>query len=161
MIGNTGERAQAIAGQNSRQNEISGLMGLWMGRNELGIEIVGSPIIQILRGKLDNYLPKISSIVPNHLLAYVALCTDFNPGYSQIFLKEILMHNKKSIKTNLEYNVPLSQLCVIYSIVDWEYPNMQNQTFANRIERKYREQQTSKGNLMDTEAWWKEVMLHI
>lgn len=161
MIGTTGERAQAIAGQNLRQNEISSLMGLWMGGNDLGIEIVGSPIIQILRGKLDNYLPKISSIVPNHLLAYVALCTDFNPGYSQIFLKEILMHNKKNIKTNLEYHVPLSQLSVIYSIVGWEYPNMQNQTFANRIERKYREQQTSKGNLMDTEAWWKEVMLHI
>lgn len=155
------EARQPSFSQISRQNEIGNLMGLWMGRNELGIEIVGSPIIQILRGKLDNYLPKISNIVPNHLLAYVALCTDFNPGYSQIFLKEILMHDKKSIKTNLEYNVPLSQLCVIYSIVDWEYPNMQNQTFANRIERKYREQQTSKGNLMDTEAWWKEVMLHI
>lgn len=152
------EARQPSFSQSSRQNEIGNLMGLWMGGNELGIEIVGSPIIQMLRGKLNRYIPSISNITPNHLLAYVALCTDFNPGYSQVFLKEILLKSKDKVKTCLMYGVPLSQQCVIYSIVDWEYPEMRNQTFAERIRRKYREQQTDRGNLMDTEAWWREVM---
>lgn len=101
--------------------------------------------------------------LPIHLLMILSLCTNENPGQSQIILKDLLL----SIKSK---KGPIPNGYVIISddfslAFPFSFPIMEIPEINKKYEKLWNEQKRKKenplesDNLYDTVEWWKEVML--
>lgn len=101
--------------------------------------------------------------LPIHLLMILSLCTNENPGQSQIILKDLLL----SIKSK---KGPIPNGYVITSddfslAFPFSFPIMGIPEINKKYEKLWNEQKRKKenplesDNLCDTVEWWKEVML--
>lgn len=101
--------------------------------------------------------------LPIHLLMILSLCTNENPGQTQIVLKDLLL----SIKSK---KGPIPNGYVITSddfslAFPFSFPIMEIPEINKKYEKLWNEQKRKKENPLesdnscDTVEWWKEVML--
>ena len=101
--------------------------------------------------------------LPIHLLMILSLCTNENPGQSQIILKDLLLSikSKKGPIPN-EYVITSDDFS---SAFPFSFPIMEIPEINKKYEKLWNKQKRKKenklesDNLCDTVEWWKEVML--
>ncbi len=107
-------------------------------------------IAQVLRKKMEVF--KIPVQLPDYLLAIIELCTQSNPGVSQVMLKEIL-----AAIPNLQpgHKVTPEDFNRVYTA---DFPTMENPRWEKHFEKLWDAQKNSEGeNLCDTVDWWMEL----
>ena len=106
-------------------------------------------IAKIIRKKFEAF--QIPIKIPNLLLMLIEICTDSNPGVSQIMLKEVL-----SRIPNLEpdYQVMPTDFVRVYAT---EFPLMKNPKWEEYFSKLWDAQKSDGNNLCDTRDWWMEL----
>lgn len=101
--------------------------------------------------------------LPMHLLMILSLCTNENPGQSQIILKDLLLSikSKKGLIPN-GYVITSNDFTLAFP---FSFPIIEIPEINKKYEKLWNEQKRKKenplelDNLCDTVEWWKEVML--
>lgn len=107
-------------------------------------------IARVLRKKMEVF--QIPVNIPDYLLILIELCTQGNPGVSQVMLKEVL-----SAVPNLQsgYEVKPSDFSRVYMA---EFPSMESPRWEKHFQELWDAQKNSEGNNMcDTVDWWMEL----
>ena len=108
-----------------------------------------SCIAKMIRSKFK--VLRIPLDIPDYLLAIIEMCTNYNPGVSQVMLKEILS-NIKDLKQN--YSITTEDFSRTYE----EFPIVDNPKWESHFNELWDKQKSSDGsNLCDTREWWMEV----
>lgn len=100
--------------------------------------------------------------LPIHLLMILSLCTEENPGQSQIILKRLLL-DIKSKKGPIPENYVITSndfaMCFqdSFPIMDIPAINESYHILWNEQKKKGKLKPTESDNLCDTAEWWKEV----
>lgn len=130
---------------NSRQHDMELLNGMFTPR--------------VLLKKFEIF--DIDIILPDKLLCIIAICSNENPGYCQILLKELLLsikRNKGSIPKG--YVVTSGDFSLAFP---FDFPIILDEKNYNNFIEKWDAQKCETnhgtGNLCDTKKWWEEVML--
>ena len=101
--------------------------------------------------------------LPIHLLMILSLCTNENPGQTQIVLKDLLLSikSKKGPIPN-GYVIPSDDFSLAFP---FSFPIMEIPEINKKYEKIWNEQKRKNENPLesdnscDTVEWWKEVML--
>ena len=114
----------------------------------------------MILNKLDNYGVKV--VLPDLLLMIVSLCTDNNPGISQIIIKELLSDIKEK-----QGNIPEGYIITSSDFVNCfpeNFPILDIPEVYDKYiklwdgQKRERPNEFSSDNLCDTPEWWLEVM---
>ncbi len=117
-------------------------------------------IAKILLKKFDVFNIKIH--LPVHLLMLLSLCTNENPGQTQILLKELLLDIKSKkgpIPTGYVISYNDFTNCFQTSFPILEIPELNDKYHKLWDDQKYIDMRTKhQCNACDIIEWWKEVM---
>lgn len=122
--------------------------------------INNSFISQVILKKFKVFNIKIH--LPIHLLMILSLCTEENPGQSQIILKRLLL-DIKSKKGPIPENYVITfndfDMCFqdSFPIMDIPAINESYHILWNEQKKKGKIKPKESDNLCDTIEWWKEV----
>lgn len=98
--------------------------------------------------------------LPIHLLVILSLCTNDNPGISQVMLKELLLNIKKN-KGPIPEGYVIGQMDFATTF-PYSFPLIDDPDIYKKYEKLWDEQKyvcdDFSCNLCDTIEWWKEVM---
>lgn len=115
---------------------------------------------KILLKKFDVF--HINIVLPDMLLMILHICTNNNPGWIQIILKDLLNSIKKRtgpIKPGYVITSNDFSLCFTWNFPIVEIPEInakyESLWMGQKIER---DEPMMSDNLCDTVEWWKEVM---
>lgn len=117
-------------------------------------------ITKILLKKFKVFDIKIH--LPIHLLILLSLCTNENPGQSQVILKKLLLSIKER-KGPIPDNYVIKHEDFGYCFTT-SFPIIENKTIRDKYEKLWNKQKRKTNhplesdNLCDTVEWWKEVM---
>ena len=146
----------------------SDLLALWFTKELRGDDIsqhddnmiTGMLVPSILLNKFKNF--NIDIVLPDELLLILTICTDDNPGQSQVILKDLLNHikgKKGLIPSGYVINVfdfgecfPMEFPITSIKEINDKYYKLWNEQKKTRID------EYDSDNLCDTPKWWKEVM---
>lgn len=144
-----------------KENMCSMVLGAWFFDEKSNIDFSKSdydtPIANILRKKIEACGIKI--ILPDNLLAIIEICTDGNPGVSQLILKEVL----EKAKERCNGSIPEG-----YTIQTWDFsltfpnsfPILEKPEIYQEYKKKWdaqkipRKSTWSSDNACDTKEWW-------
>ena len=106
-------------------------------------------IAKIIRKKFEVF--QIPIKIPDPLLMLSEICTDSNPGVSQIMLKEVL---SRISSLELDYQVMPMDFVRVYAT---EFPLMRNPKWEEHFRKLWDAQKSDGNNLCDTRDWWMEL----
>ena len=107
-------------------------------------------IARVLRKKMEVFQVPVN--IPDYLLILIELCTQGNPGVSQVMLKEIL-----SAIPNLQpgHEVKPDDFSRVYTA---DFPSMESPRWEQHFQELWDAQKNCEGkNLCDTADWWMEL----
>lgn len=124
-------------------------------------ELNNTFIFQMIRKKFDVFGIKI--VLPDELLAIITICTNSNPGQSQILLKYLLDNIKSRIGAIPEgYVVTADDFTHAFTMrfpILHEFDDL-NEKFRKLWDgqKKEKKKEWESDNKCDTPEWWLEVM---
>lgn len=129
-------------------------------------DVVSSFIGSVLLGKLECIRKEtgIMIVIPDELIVIIDICTNSNPGVSQIILKEILesvVKRKGKIKNGQAITSTDFSLCFAKG-----YPILEIESINKEYMKKWDNQKISdeewellkSDNKCDTLSWWTELL---
>lgn len=116
-------------------------------------------IVKMLRKKFEVF--KIDIVLPDMLLMILDLCTESNPGVTQVILKELLEDIKKRkgpIPSGYVIDALDFSFCFPAQFPILSVPEIYNKYLEKWDGQKYTDENGYSRNSCDTIEWWKEVM---
>lgn len=136
---------------------INEVINLWKRNEPLPTEISTDFIYRILDLKLQ--WAGLRHIIPDYLIVIVSMLAGGNPGASQIMLKEILMHSRKSVSEHYREDKLIPASVFVSWYLNQPYiPILLNPEVSQKYDRVWLEQKLPDGaNGVDTQEYWQEL----
>lgn len=118
-------------------------------------------IARMLKKKFEVF--DIDVVIPDELISLLEICTEANPGQTQVILMDLFMHINKlhhfdKIPRGYVIKAMDAAMCFVNTFPIIEIPSVDEKYHKMWLAQKYTDPDGREFNLCDTQGWWKEVV---